>query len=142
MSPGESCTLEDGDSIRFGKCVLWHSKTHELAPHGHVRGYCFCYTFHSFVSRNPPGLSASDEQLREQLTVLERTRADIIEERARLDKKLEELDRESHQMCVHVLMRITRLSNNYLQYSIPARHPSDQAGQYIRQSSTPLRTSG
>lgn len=98
LSPGESCTLKDGDSVKFGKCVLAHSKTHDLRRIGYNRGNCFSYTFRSFVTRNPPGLSVTNGKLREQFLNLERARASILEERARLDKRLEELEKENVRM--------------------------------------------
>lgn len=99
LTPGESCILRDGDSVRFGLCVLSHFKTHQPLS-GYVQGKAFSYTFHSFVARSPPGLSASDESLRTQFKNVERAKAAIIEERARLGQELSRLEENGDRMYV------------------------------------------
>lgn len=98
LTPGESCILRDGDSVRFGLCVLSHFKTHQPLS-GYVQGKAFSYTFHLFVARSPPGLSASDESLRTQFKNVE---AAIIEERARLGQESQDL-RKTVTACMYPL---------------------------------------
>ena len=46
----------------------------------------------------PPGLSASDEELRARLHTLARTKADIEDERARLERRLKDVEEERVHM--------------------------------------------
>ncbi|KZV68094.1 hypothetical protein PENSPDRAFT_736154 [Peniophora sp. CONT] len=98
LDPGESCILKDGDSVRLGLCVLQHYKTHAPSV-GYLPGNAYSYTFRSFITHSPPGLSASDESLHAQLNDLERAKADIVKERARLDQELLKIEKE----CSHVI---------------------------------------
>ncbi|KZV63454.1 hypothetical protein PENSPDRAFT_210356 [Peniophora sp. CONT] len=97
LHPGESCVLKDGDSVRFGKCVLEPCKQHDIRL-GYVPGQDCSYVFRSYISRPPSGLSACDQSLREQLENVERRRADIVAERMRLEQELKNIEEESERI--------------------------------------------
>ncbi|KZV61689.1 hypothetical protein PENSPDRAFT_285557 [Peniophora sp. CONT] len=89
LAPGESCILQDGDSIRFGLCALSWCHPRQYMTNAHVQGLNHAYVFHSFATRDPPGLSVADLELRSQLRELERSKTSIIQERLRLDRELQ-----------------------------------------------------
>ncbi|KZV63455.1 hypothetical protein PENSPDRAFT_691631 [Peniophora sp. CONT] len=97
LAPGESCVLGDGDSVRFGECVLAPCRQHDIR-FGYVRGRGHSYTFRSYISRPPPGMPASDLRLREQLENAERRTAGIKVERARLEEELKGVAQESERI--------------------------------------------
>ncbi|VDB82671.1 unnamed protein product [Peniophora sp. CBMAI 1063] len=97
LSPGEPCVLQDGDSVRFGRCQLACYDQHERG-FGYERGRAYSYTFRSFISRSPPGLSAVHQGLREQYERLERKKAALVAERARLERGLHEIEDEASQI--------------------------------------------
>lgn len=66
----------------------------------HARGLNRSYTFHSFVTSDPPGLSAPELDLRNQLRELERTKVDLMLEREGLQRQLQDIEEQMHSMCV------------------------------------------
>ena len=97
MSQGESRLLQDGDSVRFGMCVRSHCKW-PFVDRGYILGLNYSYIFRSFVERMPPGLSASDEELRARFHTLARTKANIEDERSRLEQRLKDVEEERVHM--------------------------------------------
>ena len=97
LSQGESCLLQDGDTVRLGMCVRSHCKW-PFVDRGYILGLNYSYIFRSFVERTPPGLSSSDEELRARLHTLARTKADIEDERARLERRLKDVEEERVHM--------------------------------------------
>ena len=97
LSPGVQSLLAEGDSVRFGECALLHRKSVPVQE-GYVPGLAYSYVFHSFVERNPPGLSAHEVASREKLWELERTESDVEKERKRLEVRLQEIGEESDRM--------------------------------------------
>ena len=97
LSQGESRLLQDGDSVRFGMCVRSHCKW-PYVDEGYIRGLGYSYTFHSFVERMPPGLSASGEVHCARLHTLARLKADIEDECAGLEPRLRDVEEERAHM--------------------------------------------
>ena len=52
------------------------------------------------MEKDPPGLSPSDIELRSQIRVLERNKANILQERLRLERQLQYVQERLHCMCV------------------------------------------
>ncbi|VDB94811.1 unnamed protein product [Peniophora sp. CBMAI 1063] len=100
LAPGESCILRDGDSVRFGLCALTHCNPSNYMTKSYARGTNHCYTFHSFVTKDPPGLSPSDFELRKQTRELESSKLSVLQERLRLDRQLQNIEEEQRRITL------------------------------------------
>ena len=92
--------MKDGDSIRFGLCAIIHCNPSKPVTKKYARGYNHLYIFHSFVEKDPPGLSSSDLELRSRIRELEHKKVGILQERLRLDRQLQNIEEEQHRMYV------------------------------------------
>ncbi|VDB94807.1 unnamed protein product [Peniophora sp. CBMAI 1063] len=100
LAPGESCILRDGASVRFGLCALAHCNPSDYMTKSYARGFNHHYTFHSFVTKDPPGLSPSDLELRKRARELESSKFGLLEERLRLDRQLQDIEEEQRRITL------------------------------------------
>lgn len=98
--------LRDGDSVRFGLCAINHCHPREYMSKAPARGLNHSYIFHSFAIRDPPSLSPTDQNIRNHLRELDRTKASIIQERSCLKDQLREIGSQRNRLYVSIYVHV------------------------------------
>ncbi|KZV68557.1 hypothetical protein PENSPDRAFT_754006 [Peniophora sp. CONT] len=98
LTPGESCILRDGDSVRLGMCKAMFRRNSGATKSAYHIGYDHSFIFRQFTQQSPPSLPVPHQAARQRLQELDGIRALIDAERLRLQQEEDEMEAERRNL--------------------------------------------